>query len=115
MCGHINNVLCDDIGDNFMLSQNEKRNSIELYAQFEDSTRFKQALCASVILNNFVVKIKASDKKIFIATYDYRGCSWRVPSLLCYDGYSFKVRNLDGRHLCIDVNMVENIQATIKL
>ncbi|PKU87576.1 hypothetical protein MA16_Dca025881 [Dendrobium catenatum] len=107
-----NDIIIDGFCDGGFAPQVEEKHSLSVGSRYEDSSSFKQAVRSNAILQNFGIKIKASDKSRVIATCTYHGCPWRIHASLCSDGHSFEVRNLQGSHLCPGVNRAGNKQAT---
>ncbi|XP_020695423.2 uncharacterized protein LOC110108909 [Dendrobium catenatum] len=107
-----NDILVDGLYDASFVGGVEETNILCVGSRFEDSSSFKQAIRSNAILQNFAIRIKASDKSRVIATCTYRGCPWRIRASLCSDGHSFEVRKLLSTHLCPGVNRAGNKQAT---
>ncbi|XP_020676059.1 uncharacterized protein LOC110095035 [Dendrobium catenatum] len=107
-----NDILVDGLCDGSFAVEVEEKKDLCIGSRFEDSSSFKQAIRSNAILQNFAIKIKASDKSRVIATCTYRGCPWRIRASLCSDGHSFEVKKLHAIHLCPGVNRAGNKQAT---
>ncbi|KAI0498808.1 hypothetical protein KFK09_019703 [Dendrobium nobile] len=107
-----NDIIVDGLCDGSVATQVEELHLVCIGSRYEDSLSFKQAIRSKAILENFAIRMKASDKSRVIATCAYRGCPWRVRASLCSDGHSFEVRKLFSTHLCPGVNRAGNKQAT---
>ncbi|KAL0913410.1 hypothetical protein M5K25_016871 [Dendrobium thyrsiflorum] len=86
-----NDIITDGLCDGDFVAQVEDKHSLCVGSHFEDSSSFKQAIRSFAILQNFGIKIKASDKSRVIAICTYRGCPWRIRASLCSDGHSFEI------------------------
>ncbi|PKU72866.1 hypothetical protein MA16_Dca013660 [Dendrobium catenatum] len=107
-----NDIVVNDLCNEFFISQSNEENTLLVGSRFEDSQSFKQAVRSNAILQNYAIRIKASDKSRIIISCAYRGCAWRVRASLCHDGHSFEVRKLETSHLCPGVNRAGKKQAT---
>lgn len=94
------NMVLDGICDSFLSS--EEVNSLSIGSKFEDSTNFKQILRTIAMLQNFDVKIKASEKSRVIAICAYFfGYPWRICALVYSVDHSFEVIKLDDNHCAL--------------
>ncbi|KAI0513643.1 hypothetical protein KFK09_009673 [Dendrobium nobile] len=107
-----NDIIVDGLCESSFAAQVEENNSLSVGSRFEDASSFKQAIHIDAILQNYAIKIKASDTSRVIAICTYRGCPWRIRASVCSDGHSFEVRKLNPTHLCPGVTRAGNKQAS---
>ncbi|KAI0510678.1 hypothetical protein KFK09_011287 [Dendrobium nobile] len=107
-----NDIIVDGLCEGSFAAQVEENNSLCVGSRFEDASSFKQAIRTNAILQNYAIKIKASDKSRVNAIYTYQGCPWRIRASVCSGGVSFEVRKINSTHLCPGVNRAGNKQAS---
>ncbi|XP_020686376.1 uncharacterized protein LOC110102389 [Dendrobium catenatum] len=68
-----NDIIVDGLCEGSFAAQVEEKNSLCVDSHFEDASSFKQAIRTNAILQNYAIKIKASDKYRVIVICTYRG------------------------------------------